>query len=292
MIAIPPIDCTASGVLVSTNAVDLAAYAAGTTYAADATISYAKRNWISVQAGNIGHTPGTDTLWWVDNGPINSLAMFDASVQTATTRSGGLTFALAPGRVTAIGFMGLVGQSITITITSGATTIYTETRILASSDGTYYGFCFEEFLQTRETSFYDLPSTPTAHITVAITGPGETSCGLCVVGKQFAVGSAQYGFSVPIEDRGRHYLDALSNPINVERGYSKGSSGTITTDRQNFNRLVSFFSDQIAVPLLWIAAPGQNDLVSATVFGRFVRAVPVIASFDEVTVSLEIAGYR
>ncbi|MBV5299476.1 MAG: hypothetical protein JZU64_15450 [Rhodoferax sp.] len=292
MIAIPPIDCTASGVLVSTNATNLAAYAAGTTYAADATISYAKRNWISVQAGNIGHTPGTDTLWWVDNGPINTLAMFDTSVQTATIREGGLTFILAPGRVTAIGFMDLVGQTITIIITVGATTIFAETRTLARSDGTYYGFVFEEPLQTREVAFYGLPSSPTARITVAITGAGTTACGLCVVGKQFAVGNAQYGFSVPIEDRGRHYLDSLSNAVNVERGYSKGSSGTIVTDRQNLNRMIGFFSDQIGVPLLWIAAPGQNDLVSATVFGRFVRAVPVISSFDEVTIALEIAGYR
>lgn len=39
MIAIPPIDCTAPGVLVSTNAVDATAWAVGTTYAADAVIT-------------------------------------------------------------------------------------------------------------------------------------------------------------------------------------------------------------------------------------------------------------
>lgn len=292
MIAIPPIDCTASGVLVSTNAVNLAAYAAGTTYAADAKASYAGRNWVSVQAGNIGKTPGANPLWWVDDGPVNTLAMFDTSVQTATSRTGGLTFVLAPGRFTAIGFLGLVGLSITITIRDGLDVIYTETRTLASSDGTYYGFCFDEFLQTRETTFYGLPSTPAAQITVSIAGAGTTACGLCVVGKQFEIGRAEYGFSVPIEDRGRHYLDALGNPVNVERGYSRAVSGTVVTQRVNFNRLTGFLSDHVGVPMLWVAAPGQKDLVSASTFGRYVRSVPVIGNFSHITTALEIAAYR
>lgn len=291
MIVIPPIDCT-SGALSATNAVDLAAYAAGTTFAFDAVCSYAKRNWISVQAGNFAHTPGTDTLWWVDNGPINSLAMFDTSVQTATTRTGGLQWTLAVGRFTSIGLMGLVGQSVTVAIRDGATVIFSETRTLASSAGSYYSFCLDTFFQTSETAFYGLPSTPLATVTIGIAGPGITSCGLCVIGKQFFAGNAQYGFSVPLEDRGRHYLDALGNPVNVERGYSKGVSGTIETDRVNFNRLTAFFAEHIGEPMLWVATPDQSDLISSTVFGRYVRAVPVISSQSQITASLEIAGYR
>lgn len=291
MIVIPPIDCT-SGALTATNAVDLTAYNAGGTYAADDQCSYAKRNWISVQAGNIGHTPGLDVLWWVDNGPINSLAMFDTSVQTATTRIGGLSWTLSVGRFTAIGLMGLVGQSITVTINDGATVIFTETRTLASSEGSYYGFCMDEFFQIGETAFYGLPSTSTATVTISIGGAATTACGLCVIGKQVFIGNAQYGFSVPLEDRGRHYLDALSNPVNVERGYSKGISGTIVTNSQSFNRLVSFFAKHIGDPMLWVATPDQADLIGSTVFGRYVRAVPVISNYNQITASLEIAGYR
>lgn len=291
MIVIPPIDCTA-GALSATNAVDLAAYVAATIYAADATCSYAKRNWISVQAGNSGHTPGLDPLWWVDTGPINSLAMFDTSVQTATTRTGGLSWTLSVGRFTAIGLMGLAGQSVTVTVLDGATVIFSETRTLASSAGSYYSFCLDTFFQTGETAFYGLPSTTLATVTISISGAGTTSCGLCVIGKQVFIGDAQYGFSVPLEDRGRHYLDALGNPVNVERGYSKGVSGTIVTNRQNFNRLSSFFADHMGEPMLWVATPDQSDLISSTVFGRYVRAVPVISNYNSITAALEIAGYR
>lgn len=292
MIVIPPVDCTASGVLVSSNAVNLAVYAAGTAYDFGASVSYSGRNWTSLQAANTGNTPGSSPLWWDDAGPVNTLAMFDTSVSTTTTRTGGLTWRLAPGRITAVGLMGLVGQALTLTVYDGATAIFTKTQALASSDGTYFGFCFEPFTQTGEAAFYGLPSTPTMQVEISITGAGETACGLCVVGKQFDIGNAQYGFSVPLEDRGRHYLDKLGNPVNLERGYSKGVSGTLITDISNFNRLTRFFGEHIGVPLFWVAAPDQADLVTATTFGRFIRAVPVIAGPNHITSSIEIAGYR
>ncbi len=294
MIAIPPIDCTAAGVLVSTTATNLAAYAAGTTYAADATVSYTNRNWVSVQASNVGHTPGTDTLWWVDDGPVNTLAMFDSSVQTATTATDDLTITLNVGRTTAVGLMGLVGQSVTLTVRDGlgGTVIATYTQTLRTTDGSYYSFCFEDFTQVADAAWTGLPGSVAGHITISITGVGTVSCGLCVVGKQFDIGRATYGFSMPIEDRGRSYLDALNNPVTVERGYSREASGTVINTRNNYNRLLQFFADNVNTPCLFIAAPGSTDLVSATTFGKISRVVPVISGYDEITTSLDIAGYR
>lgn len=294
MIAIPPIDCTAPGVLVSTNAVDASAWVVGTTYAADVVISHTKRNWTSVQAGNVGKTPGSEPLWWVDADPINSLALFDSSVQTATTRTGGLTFTLAVGRATAVGFMGLVGQAVTLTVRDGlgGEVIDTRTQTLRVSDGTYYGFAFEGFQQQTEVTFSGLKGSVNGHITIEITGAGTTACGLCVVGKQFDCGKADYGFSVSLEDRGRQYLDALSNPVSVERGYSRGCSGSLINDIANYNRLIAFYSANINNPCLWVAAPGIADLVSATVFGKLARVVPVISNAVQITTAIDISGYR
>jgi hypothetical protein len=294
MIAVPPIDCTTTGVLTAINAADLTPYNAATTYAANATCSYANRNWASVQAANTGHTPGTNVLWWVDAGPSNKMAMFDASVQTKTTRTGGLSWTLAVGRFTALGLMGLVGNSVTITISDGVTTIYSETRTLLSSAGTYYSFCFDALYQGSDATFTSLPSSPNCTVTIAITGaPTQVcACGLCMIGKQFFIGDAQYGFANPIEDRGRHYLDDLGNPVNLERGYSKGVTGSIVTDRANYNRLTGFLADHIGIAMLWIATPGQTDLVSASAVGRYTRSVVVIESYNQITLSLEIAGNR
>lgn len=296
MIVIPPIDCTASGVLTATNAVDAAAWAVGTTYAANAVVSHGGRNWLSLQAANVGKTPGAEPLWWIDDGPVNSLAMFDTSVQTPTTHTGHLIWTLHPGRFSAIGLMGLVGNSVKIEIVDGATTIYTETRTLAASDGTYFSFCLEEWLQQREANFYGLPGVPTASVTITVYGAspttGATACGLCVIGKQFEIGKAEYGFGAPIADRGRHYLDNLGNPVNLERGYDKGISGTVVSTRTAYNRMNAWLADHIGTPCLWVASPEQADFVSATVFGRYVRAVPVISNYNDITIALEIAGYQ
>ena len=294
MIAIPPIDCTAPGIMTANNAVDAAAWAVGTTYAANAIISRAGRNWLSLQAANLGKTPGAEPLLWQDDGPINSLAMFDASVSTATTRTGGLSWTLALGRFTAIGLIGLIGRSVTVTVMDGAATLLTQTRSLLASEGSYYSFCFESPYQTDAATFTGLLSSPTCQVTISIAAdPGaQAACGLCVIGKQFFVGDAQYGFNVPIEDRGRFYLDSAGNPVNLERGYSKGASGTVLVKREDFNRLTSFLAQHIGVPLLWIASPSQNDLVGANVFGRYTRAVPVIDNFTHITLSIDIAGYR
>lgn len=292
MIVVPPLTIT-TALLAASNAVDAAAWAAGTTYGVDAVVSRNGRNWLSLQAGNLGKTPETEIAWWADTGPSNQMAAFDSSVVTATTRAGDLSFTVKCGRITAVGFMGLVGNSITITVRDGlgGPVVYTETRVLAQSEGTFYGWCFEEFQQSRETAFYGLPGTTNGYLTVDVAG-GSTAVGLCVMGKQFEVGQAEYGFGMPLEDRGRHYLDALDNPVSVERGYSKGMSGTIVTERSNYNRLMAFLADYIGTPCLWVAAPGRGDLVSATAFGRFVRAVPVIANSQMITSSLEISGNR
>lgn len=294
MIAIKPVDCTAPGVLVSTNATDAAAWSSAVVYAINAVVSRNQRNWKSVQGSNINNTPETSPLWWVDDGPANTVAMFDTSVRTATTRSGGLSWTMAVPRATAVGLMGVVGATATITVRngSGGAVLFTDTQTLQASDGSYYGFCFEELEQRSDVFWTGLPGSVNSHITVSITGTGDTSCGLCVIGKQVDCGQATYGFSVPIEDRGTQYLDRNSNPVTVERGYSRGCQGTLYSDQSKFNRLMRFYSENINTPCLWIAAPGISDLVSASVFGKISRVVPVIANPSQIVTNIEIAGYR
>lgn len=294
MIVIQPVDGTASGVLVSCNATDAAAWSAATTYAADAVISYANRNWISVQGTNLNKTPGSEPLWWTDNGPTNRMAMFDSSVQTKTTTTGGLTFTVFVGRATAIGLMGLIGQSIEFTIRDGlgGTVIMTESKTLQITAGNYYSFCLEDLVQQSDIHWTGLLGSAYGHVTITISGTGETSCGLCVIGREFFIGEAQYGFSFPIEDRGRQYLDSLGNPVTVERGYSRGCSGNLVANTVEFNRLMTIFQTKAGIPCLWIASPGTADYVSGVVFGKISQVTPVIESYGRIVTSITISGYR
>ncbi len=72
--AINIVDGSAQNVRVHPNtyngAFTVAAYNAGTTYAVGDYVSKIGYNWISLQAGNIGHTPETSPTWWqLTSGP-------------------------------------------------------------------------------------------------------------------------------------------------------------------------------------------------------------------------------
>jgi hypothetical protein len=66
----------------------------------------------------------------------------------------------------------------------------------------------------------------------------------------------------------------------------------VHSSRAEYNRLMAFIAANINTPCLWVAAPDQADLVAATVFGRFTRAVPAISEPNRITAAWEIAGYR
>lgn len=293
MIVIPPIDYTAPGVLVA-GAADEPAWAAGTTYALNDIVSKNRVKYQSIQAPNTGHDPETEPLWWLPKGVSNQWAMFDNAVQTASTATNTLTVTLKTGRVSAVGLLGLVGQSVTITVRDGlgGPVLFTNTKTLLASDGSYYSYVFDRPQQVFEAIWTNLPSSGNGHITITITGAGTVACGLCVVGRQFFIGQAQYGVSLNLEERGRSYLDALGNPVIVDRGTAKGSSGTVVSSRAEFNRLNNFYRENLSTPCLWVAAPDMADLTSATVFGKLARVVVAIASYDEITSSIEISGYR
>lgn len=305
MIAVVPFNLNASGVLVSTNAVDWLAYNSATTYAAyvEATgyttttaCSYLGRNWISLQAANTAHTPGAtgSELWWRDAGVVNSLAAFDDSVQTATTSTGGLEFTLKlSSRVTSVALMGVIGTTASLVVRTGpgGDIIDTRTQLMQSSDGTPFGYCFEELFQISDVYWYDLYSSPDAHLTITIEGTGTTACGLCVVGKQFYLGEAILGFSMPFGMRGKQYLDENDNPVRIGNGSTKNCTGTIKTEPAMYNRVMAFYAKNLGVPLFWMAAPGIADRVSASGYGSITRVVPSITEGEDTT-DLEISGNR
>lgn len=293
MIAYLPIAINTTALRVTTNAADAAAWAAGTTYALEATVTYGQREYTSLQAGNIGKTPDAEPLWWFDAGPANSWAMFDDSVQTATTRADGLSVTIAPGRVNSLALLGMTGASVTVTVRdgSGGPVIYSRTETLETTNGTYYGWFFEPWVARRDLFLTDLPATPAAHITIAVSG-ATAAIGLCAAGRAVDIGIAQRGFALQIEDRGRQWVDALGNPQSLDRGYSKRASGVVLVPRGGYNRTVDWLASIVGQNCVWVAAPGTRDLTSAIVYGRFSRAAVLADSPVSTTLQIEISGTR
>ena len=274
MLAIDPITLDYTSLDYS-SAVDDPAWLIGTTYALDAVVSVDALRYKSLIAGNVGYAPATSPLQWLLLGPTNKMAMFDTS-PTSVTRvtSGNLQVRFTPAsRVTAVGLLLVIGSRTTLRIyeskaafDAGAAWLYDVPQSMATSDGTYFVLTIEP-------------------------AGGVAECGLCAFGRQYDLGTAEYGFAQSAELRGRSYFDSAGNPVRLDRGYRKNISGTLVVPKANYNRVQNFLQERIGVPMLWILSPTLADYRSAIMFGDYERTNLVIDNSVSNSLDVEINGY-
>lgn len=146
---------------------------------------------------NKGHDPVTDAgLWWVDVGPSNKWRMFDLDRNTGTVGASPLTIVITPGeRIDSMACVGLVAEQVTVTMTSGATEIYSRTidlrrRIVTS----WLEHLVTPFSYKKEIQLFDLPAVTDAVLTLTFTrAVGDVTCGGVIIGRQVYLGATQYG---------------------------------------------------------------------------------------------------
>lgn len=296
MIVIPPVPVTPA-MLISSNAVDEPAWAAGTTYALGVFTSRNHRKWESLQAGNVGKTPETEPLWWRESGASNRMAAFDASPSTVTQRAGGLTMTIATGRrFTDLSLLGIKGRRVTLTLRDGpGGEIFfgPSTISVMASAGSYWAFCFGDLEQVTVASWSDLPSLASTHATIEVETSSPTASaeiGVVTIGRGLYIGDAEYGFSSNFENMGRYYEDTNRNPVVLERGFANGASAVVQSTHQQYNALVKFCKEYIGVPCIWIPVSGQSLLAQSVVYGRFSSLSIAIPGPTHITYSLEISG--
>lgn len=143
--------------------------------------------WRSVAAGNVGHNPLAEVdldnpVYWALEGATNAYKMFDQYISTMTEREDSVSFTLkAMGMINTIGFFGLKGDTITLTIREeDGTFISTETRDLVSyaTFNSEWDTFFTPFLSIDFIVFKDLLPNFDGRFEITISGP---SCGIGAV---------------------------------------------------------------------------------------------------------------
>lgn len=191
--------------IVSTNAVDpTPEWAASTPYARDAIVHQGDRVYISRITDNTGNDPANgDSTKWIDNGPINPLAMFDGETSTQTEAEGEIAVELQlPGWLNSMAVFDVVGTAMHVVVTDGANEVFNETRSLLDDEPIvdFYSYLFEELNYVRDLALMDIPPTPNATLAVTIAGGGTVKCGALVAGSALVIGSALQGSSAGIEN--------------------------------------------------------------------------------------------
>ncbi len=152
----------------------------------------------SLQAGNTGKYPllASSATYWKDVGPTNRWAMFDLVRSTATVvPAGTLTVVVTPGqRIDRIGLIGIVADSVNVTITVGASTVFNQTRTLATRNTVgWYSFFFGAFQLKSAVEFINIPPYSNSVVTITFTrASGDISCGGVVMGQSVFLGTTQH----------------------------------------------------------------------------------------------------
>lgn len=249
----------AGALLVATDATEThGAWNSGTTYALldRVHLSSTGRVYECIQAPNTNKQPDTNAAWWTDVAPMNKWAMFDDTVSTPTTKATDLTVTVAPGPVTALTMLGLVGGSVEVTVRDGLAgpVVYNRTVPLDGSIITdWYAYFFEPIKQLEEMVLTDLPSYTFGHITTVLVGT-NVQCGHLSVGTAYTLGDVEQGASAGIIDFSRKDTSITGVTTLVRRGYAKRVSLRLVLATADMAVVHRRLADLRATPCTWVGS--------------------------------------
>ena len=150
----------------------------------------------NILAGVDAGLPETTPTRWAESGVTNKFAMFDKLRNTQTSVASPLNVTVTPNkRVNAIAVIGMVGDTITISMTQLGVTIYSLTQNLSTRIvNNYYDYAYAEFGNMQAIAKFDLPPAANGVISVSLTSAtGSVKCGGVFIGSSTYLGALQYG---------------------------------------------------------------------------------------------------
>ena len=256
---------------------DHPAWAAATAYIVGSRVirTTTHRIYERMVAGTTATLPELDAANWLDIGPTNRWAMFDAKMGTVTSRADSLTVVLAPGRINSLALLGLDANSVSVQLVANGETVYNASFNLTNGNkvGNWYQYFYEPIYQKSEllitnlldAALLDIPAYGNGVLTVTLTRTGGTvSCAMLVVGMVTSLGDTQHGAQVSIRDYSRKEADAFGNYNLVQRSYSQRLSAEVVVARAQVDEVVKTVSRYRATNVVWI---GSNAYGCLVVFG-------------------------
>lgn len=273
---------------------DYSPWATGpTSYALGAHVIRAHHRWESLVASNVGNDPLTSPTKWVDMGPTNRYAMFDESVGTVTSADAEIEVVIAPGRVDSIVLLDVRAELVSVTMTAGGDTVYSET---ASAYGTGQAITnlylyFTARVGRRSTiSFENMPLREDGVITLTAEseGPGHAvEIGTMAVGRQLEIGTVQSGVPAGILDYSKKTTDDYGNTRFAVRSFAKRMRPQVRVPATSVDRVYTALAALRARPIVWIASRRFDCLV---VYGRWASFEFDVHYGDTSYLSLDIDG--
>jgi hypothetical protein len=227
----------------------------------------------SLVNANLG-TSLSDPTKWLDVGPTNKWAMFDAINGTMTTHPSEIDVSFSPsGRVDAIGVVSMENVvSVQVIIsTVGEGEIFNQTYSASSVEeiNDWHDYFFEEVVHKEAMLITGIPIVSEPDIQVIFTGSGtaDMSVGTLLLGRLKYIGATlRNGASVGITDYSRKEADDFGNYVLVERAFAKRGSFRLSMPHSMVDDVHRVLSDYRATPTIYSAA---DDFSSTMIFGFY-----------------------
>lgn len=262
------------------------AWVSGTSYTALGKVIYQHKIYQRIVTGAGITPPDLDQVNWLDDGYTNRYRMFDNTLSSVSSRTGGIEFTLTPNQIiNGIALLNVNASTVRVVMNDPVEgVVYDKTKELRSSSNVndYFSYFFAPLLsENLETAiFLDLPSKPTAMITVYVSsGSGLVEVGEVVYGVQSVVGRTNYGTAIGITSYSRKDTDEFGKVTVVKRKNSKYADYDIDIDNNNLASVQRLFSEIDSVPCVFIGNPDMEELV---VYG-FYKEFKATISFPTVS---------
>lgn len=270
---------------------DHPAWNAATSYAVGARVVLASTHSIyqRLVAGTSAQSPDVDTTNWIRIGPTNRWCMFDRATGTLSTATDSITVTIAPGMVRGIALLDITGNSVTVTMTNGGTTVYSRTVSLNTGYGvndwdTYF---FNDIVRKSTVVLTDLPPYSAGQINVTVNGSGPVAIGTVAAGSVFTLGRPRFGMSLGIIDYSVKSTDAYGATTVTQRAFAKRMTVPVVVNATDVDEVSRRLALIRATPVVWIASTSYDQSI---VYGFFKEFAIDVAYPEFSNCSLTIEG--
>ncbi len=228
-------------------------WSAGVNYPLGARVIKAAthRVYESVIPANLGNDPPLAPHAWIDAGPTNRWAMFDAGAgPRSTAPAGSITVSFAPARdVDTLGLLDFDAATIRLRIIADGAAVHDETRADAGSAAMV---------------FLDLPheAGQTIEVTIAPLADAPAAVGKLIAGAAFDMGDTETGATVSLTDYSRRETDDFGVTTVVRRAWAKRFTVRSVLPSSRVDAVQQRAAEARAVPALWIGDEAFGSLIA------------------------------
>ena len=219
--------------------------------------------------------------------------MFDLLRNTQTEQASPLTVVLTPGvRVNSLALLGLVADSVTVSITSGGVPVYTKTQNLSTREVLdWYDYFFLPFTTMPSLVLFDLPPYTNAIITVTITsGSVNVKCGSLIVGSYVYIGDVQYDAESDALNFSTVERNTFGESLLIPRRTVPKTNQSVLCKKDRVDKVRDLRTALNAVPAVWSGLDNSTDGYSEAllILGYYRRFTIKIALPEHALITLEL----